>query len=279
MLMGAFFGGLRRRQDRLVGPRAAHRHARAARRWRPSTRSSRSRLRADQIVTGTALNFIALGLTGYLYVDIYGDQGTPDDLPRGARRQAAHRQPGLHRAGARTSRTCSCGAACWRSSSSGWSCSARRAACGCARSARTRKAAETVGIDVLRTRYLAVIASGAPGRARRGVPVDRLRPLLLAEHDRGARVHRAGRADLRPLAAGRRCSAPRCCSASRSALAQRLPEFSPSAATLFQALPYVLTLIAVAGIVGRSTPAGGRRRALPARGLSPARALGWRGDA
>jgi ABC-type uncharacterized transport system permease subunit len=37
-----------------------------------------------------------------------------------------------------------------------------------------------------------------------------------------------------------------------SALAQRLPVFSPSAATLFQALPYVLTLIAVAGVIGRS---------------------------
>ena len=30
--------------------------------------------------------------------------------------------------------------------------------------------------------------------------------------------------------------------------------FSPSAAVLFQALPYVLTLIAVAGIIGRSRP-------------------------
>ena len=39
-----------------------------------------------------------------------------------------------------------------------------------------------------------------------------------------------------------------------SALAQRLPVFSPSTATLFQALPYVLTLIAVAGLVGRSRP-------------------------
>ena len=39
-----------------------------------------------------------------------------------------------------------------------------------------------------------------------------------------------------------------------TALAQRLPVFSPSTATLFQALPYVLTLIAVAGVVGRSTP-------------------------
>jgi general nucleoside transport system permease protein len=39
-----------------------------------------------------------------------------------------------------------------------------------------------------------------------------------------------------------------------SALAQRLPVFSESAATLFQALPYVVTLIAVAGVVGRSIP-------------------------
>ena len=39
-------------------------------------------LRADQIVSGTALNLLALGITGYLYVDIYGTEGTPDDLPQ-----------------------------------------------------------------------------------------------------------------------------------------------------------------------------------------------------
>jgi simple sugar transport system permease protein len=39
-----------------------------------------------------------------------------------------------------------------------------------------------------------------------------------------------------------------------TALAFRLPAYSGSAATLFQALPYVLTLIAVAGIIGRSRP-------------------------
>ncbi|MGH8721429.1 MAG: ABC transporter permease, partial [Burkholderiales bacterium] len=39
-----------------------------------------------------------------------------------------------------------------------------------------------------------------------------------------------------------------------SALAQRLTVFSPTGAILLQALPYVLTLIAVAGLVGRSRP-------------------------
>ena len=37
-------------------------------------------LRADQIVGGTAINFLALGITGYLYNDIYGNNGTPINL-------------------------------------------------------------------------------------------------------------------------------------------------------------------------------------------------------
>jgi simple sugar transport system permease protein len=32
-------------------------------------------LRADQIVSGTAINFLALGVTGYFFIDVYGDQG------------------------------------------------------------------------------------------------------------------------------------------------------------------------------------------------------------
>ncbi len=31
-------------------------------------------LRADQIVIGTAINFLAIGITGYLFIDIYGDK-------------------------------------------------------------------------------------------------------------------------------------------------------------------------------------------------------------
>jgi ABC-type uncharacterized transport system permease subunit len=37
-------------------------------------------LRADQIVSGTAVNFLALGITGYAFIDIYGDTGTPSGI-------------------------------------------------------------------------------------------------------------------------------------------------------------------------------------------------------
>jgi general nucleoside transport system permease protein len=39
-------------------------------------------LRTDQIVSGFAINFLALGLTGYLFRSIYGTQGTPSDVAR-----------------------------------------------------------------------------------------------------------------------------------------------------------------------------------------------------
>ena len=39
-------------------------------------------LRADQIVSGTALNFLAFGITTYLYLNRYGEEGTPTDLPQ-----------------------------------------------------------------------------------------------------------------------------------------------------------------------------------------------------
>src|SRR6266542_1235191 len=38
--------------------------------------------RADQIVSGTAINFLALGVTGYFFIQIYGENGTPGDIPR-----------------------------------------------------------------------------------------------------------------------------------------------------------------------------------------------------
>ena len=37
-------------------------------------------LRSDQIVGGTAINFLALGITSYFFFKLYGSQGTPSDL-------------------------------------------------------------------------------------------------------------------------------------------------------------------------------------------------------
>ena len=38
-------------------------------------------LRANQVISGYAINFLAYGLTGYLFVAHYGDNGTPGTLP------------------------------------------------------------------------------------------------------------------------------------------------------------------------------------------------------
>ena len=37
-------------------------------------------LKVDQIISGTALNFLALGITGYIFIDKYGDSGTPGNV-------------------------------------------------------------------------------------------------------------------------------------------------------------------------------------------------------
>ncbi|HEX2265156.1 MAG TPA: ABC transporter permease, partial [Solirubrobacterales bacterium] len=39
-------------------------------------------LRADQIVSGFAMTFLAGGITGFFFVSIYGTEGTPDNIPR-----------------------------------------------------------------------------------------------------------------------------------------------------------------------------------------------------
>jgi len=39
-------------------------------------------LRADQIVSGFSMNFLAAGITGFAYVSVAGTQGTPEKIPR-----------------------------------------------------------------------------------------------------------------------------------------------------------------------------------------------------
>jgi simple sugar transport system permease protein len=209
-------------------------------------------LRADQIVSGTALNFIAVGITGYMYINTYGEQGTPDNLPA---------VPEIHlptdSLGFIGQAISDLNLLVWGSLVAVlvvWVVVFRTPVGLRLRSVgENPRAAETVGIGVYRTRYVAVIVSGALA-ALGGVF------LSIGFVHSFSQSMTAGRGfiALAALIFGRwrpgGLLAATLLFGFSSALAQRLPEFSAQLATLFQALPYVLTLIAVAGVVGRSTP-------------------------
>jgi simple sugar transport system permease protein len=115
------------------------------------------------------------------------------------------------------------------------------------------RAADSVGIPVRRTRYLAVVASGCLA----GLGGVYLSLGLVHSFNQGMT---AGRGFIalavvifgawRPYGA----LGGAVLFGFSSAVAQRLPAFSESLAVLFQALPYVLVLVVVAGLIGRSRP-------------------------
>jgi len=218
-------------------------------------------LRADQIVSGTALNLLAIGITGYLYVDIYGDQGTPDDLPA---------VPDIH---------LPIGSVPLLGDVFGqlnllvwlalilvpvtWVVVFRTAPGLRLRSSGENPlAAETAGLSVVRTRYLAVMTSGSLAALGGAF-------LSIGFVHSFSQNMTAGRGfiALAALIFGRwrpqGALAATLLFGFGCALAQRLPTFSPSGAVLFQALPYVLTLIAVTGVIGRSIPPAAIGRPLP----------------
>jgi ABC-type uncharacterized transport system permease subunit len=208
--------------------------------------------RADQIVSGTALNLLAVGITGYLYVDIYGTNGTPDDLPG---------VPDVHlpiqsvpllgdvfgQLNLMIWLTLGLVLVTWvvvfRTTTG-----LRLRSVG-----ENPLAAETAGLAVVRTRYLAIMTSG--GLAAMGGAF-----LSIGFLHSFSQNMTAGRGfiALAALIFGRWRPGGALAAALLfgfgSALAQRLPVFSPSGAVLFQALPYVLTLVAVTGVIGRSIP-------------------------
>jgi general nucleoside transport system permease protein len=218
-------------------------------------------LRADQIVGGTAVNFLALGLTSYLVIDIYGTEGTPTDVD--------------------TIPTISTGflaniplvgnflfdpasGVLGDSSAMIWAAIAMipityvvvfRTPLGLRLRAvgEQPRAADTVGINVYLMRYGAVTLSGmlaAAGGAYISLGfVHSFTQNLIA--GRGFIALAAlifG--NWRPMGAAAACLL----FGFSSALARSMQEYSTSIATLFEALPYVLTLIAVAGVIGRSIP-------------------------
>ncbi len=212
-------------------------------------------LRADQIVGGTEINFLALGITGYLFIDIYGSEGTPD-------LRASQQIPDIA-----ISRSSNFFAQAFGDLnlliwvSFGVLLATYVLVFRTPLGLRIRavgehpRAADTVGVSVYKIRYGAVVFSGmlsAMGGAYLSIGFVHSFNQNMTEG--------RGFIALAALIFGKWRPAGAFGAALlfgfSSALAQRLgtiPSWS-SYAVLFQALPYVLTLIAVAGVIGRSIP-------------------------
>lgn len=218
-------------------------------------------LRADQIVGGTAINFLALGLTSYLYIDVYGTEGTPTDLSTIPKVELGflERIPvlGHFLFDPASGMLGDASAMIWAALAMVFvtyvvvfktPIGLRLRAVG-----EQPRAADTVGINVYAMRYGAVTLSGmlaACGGAYISLGfVNGFGQNLIA--GRGFIALAAlifG--NWRPVGAAAACLL----FGFSSALARSMQEYSTSIATLFEALPYVLTLIAVAGVIGRSIP-------------------------
>jgi general nucleoside transport system permease protein len=210
-------------------------------------------LRADQIVGGTAINFLALGITGYLFVDIYGGEGTPPDVPDIPDVRLRFLDD-WYFIGPIFGQLNLMIWLAFLTILTSWVVLFKTPVGLRIRSVGEHpRAADTVGISVYRTRYAAVTLSGmlaALGGAYLSIGfVNSFNQNMTA--GRGFIALAAVIfGNWRPWGA----AAAALLFGFSSALAQRLPTYSDSAAVLFQALPYVLTLIAVAGVIGRSIP-------------------------
>jgi simple sugar transport system permease protein len=208
-------------------------------------------LRADQIVTGTAINFLALGITGYMFIDIYGDNGTPSNI---------NYVPNINIPGIESMRFI--GPVFGSLNLMIWAVFAlvvlthvvlfrtpiglRIRAVG-----EHPRAADTVGIPVYTLRYGAVILSGvlaALGGAYLSIG-------FVGSFDQDMTAGRGFIAlaavifgKWRPYGAFGACLL----FGFASGLADRLQSVAGVSVNLLSTLPYVLTLIALVGLVGRS---------------------------
>jgi simple sugar transport system permease protein len=216
-------------------------------------------LRSDQVVGGTAINFLALGTTGYLFVKIYGDNGTPSDvsqIPDVHLRWLDSIPP--HTLGGFLEQSLGqINLMIWLSFALlvvsyvvvfRTPAGLRLRAVG-----EHPQAAEAVGISVYAVRYAGVIVSGV--LASLGGAYLSIGFVHSFNQNMTAGQGFIGLAALifgkwRPLGA----FGAALLFGFSNALASQLPVYSASGAVLFQALPYVLTLVAVVGLIGRSVP-------------------------
>jgi simple sugar transport system permease protein len=211
-------------------------------------------LRADQIVSGTAVNFLALGITGYFFFQLYHGQ----DVPVGISTISKVNLPFVDHVHFLSAAIGHLNLMVWLSFLLvvvTWvvmfktPIGLRIRSCG-----EHPRAADTVGINVYAIRYGAVVVSGclaALGGAYLSIGFG---GGSFTDNMTAGRGFIALAAlifgNWRPFGA----LGAALLFGFSTALAYRLPVYSDSAATLFQTLPYVLTLIAVAGVIGRSVP-------------------------
>jgi simple sugar transport system permease protein len=209
-------------------------------------------LRANQVVSGTGINFLALGITGYFFTAHYGPNGTPSHISQ----VPNVRLPLIQHVGFFGQAIGDANLMTWLAIAlvpvltlflfrTRWGLRLRAVG-------EKPRAADTVGLPVFRIRYAAVVVSGmlaALGGAYLSVAFVGSFSQDMTE-GRGFIALAAvifGR--WRPFGA----FTATLVFGFSSALADRLPNaYGNQWGTLFQALPYVLTLIAVAGVIGRS---------------------------
>ena len=210
-------------------------------------------LRSDQIIGGTAVNFLSIGITGYFFVQLYND----NPIPNGVSLLPNVNIPGL--SGFLGQAIGDLNILTWASfvlvivayvvlfkTAIGL----RIRACG-----EHPRAADTVGIDVYAIRYACVVLSGV---------LAAIGGIYLSEGPQGNGTFifnmTNGRGFIalaavifgnwRPFGA----FGAALLFGFSSALALKLQVYSQSAGTLFNILPYVLVLFAVAGVIGRTVP-------------------------
>jgi general nucleoside transport system permease protein len=208
-------------------------------------------LRADQVVTGTAINFLALGVTGYLFRYIYGTEGTPSDVSR----IPTVTVPGLVDVPFVGDVIGSMNLMIWFMIALlilTWIVIFKTPVGLRIRSVGEHpKAADTVGISVYGVRYVSVVLSGmlaALGGAYLSIG-------FVGSFNENMTVGRGFIAlaavifgKWKPFPAFGACLL----FGFSSGLAQRLQNEAGISSNLLQTLPYILTLIALVGVVGRS---------------------------
>ena len=207
-------------------------------------------LRANQIVSGTGINFLALGITGYFLEYHYGPNGTPLNISQVPNVHLPIQHVGFF------------GAAFGSANLMTWIGLAlvpaltfflfrTRGGLRLRSVGEKPRAADTVGLSVLRIRYVAVVVSGmfaALGGAYLSVGFVG----SFSNNMTNGRGFIALAAMIfgkwKPWGTLWACLL----FGLGNALSDRISGVNQTLGTLFEALPYVLTLVAVAGLVGRS---------------------------